>query len=115
MAFRLSISIAQAALAEVESFVAESDEVDFAGDPEQPSYQAISPMSLVETITLGMALYSISFEPLIPLLRRLVSGGNDVVIKTKYGSVQIRGDAPISQDQLISALRPLLPNQISDV
>lgn len=115
MSFRISISVAKTAAAELEAFIAESGDVELLDKTVLSPSMAISPMSLVEMITFGLAMYSTSFEPIVPLIKRLVAGRKDIVIITRYGSARIKADAPLSQEELLSVLKPLLPKTNADV
>ena len=66
-------------------------------------------MSLAEIASLTLAIYATTFEPVLPLIRRALMSKSEIVLTTRYGTLKIRGDAPLDETELLQALKPLLP------
>lgn len=109
MQFKVRLSSSRQAIDDLAAVVAETPGMAVISAEDMSPAPVSSPLSLVEATTLSLAVYAATFEPVMPLLRRLLDKKAAVVITTRYGSVRIEGDAPLTHKQLMDIVRPLLP------
>jgi hypothetical protein len=109
MKLKLTVSASREALDTLKEAAGADPTVELIDTGESVPDAVFSPLSLVEIASITLAVYSTTLEPVVPMLRRLLFEKNTITLTTRYGSVKINGDAPLTEKELLAAIKPLLP------